>query len=629
MNRPGPSRPAGFQPHFLQTILILLAGFWAYFPCLQGEWMWDDGELITGNPLMHDPAGLWKIWFQPGVLIDYYPATFTLQRLEWNIWGTDTSGYHFVNLALHLASSFLVWRLLERLGVKLAFWGGLLFAVHPLTVESVAWISELKNALSLPPMLLALLFWIDYDERARPRDYALALALFLFAMLCKSSVAMLPLVLLLYAWWKRGKIVMRDLLSSAPFFVVALALGAFDNHIALQHPGPAELPGIDALARLDTAGHQVFVLLGLCLFPFHLMPIYPSGVIASFRIIDLLPWLSLIALAAVAWRHRRTWGRHVLLGFGFYLANLLPGLVYIDAKATTMIWSMDHLLYISIIGIIGLEIAALSWLLDRASRGPRLALTAAAAACTAILALGTHAYAGLYGNAFDFWQYAAQANPGSWSARLNFGEALLQRGDAAGALEQFQAGQRLNPDYFSVHLAQAQALDALGRRDEAIAENETALKLNPYNPEAASALGDIYFIELGQLPKATEYYQTALRIDPGNAAAHYELGSIFYRTGNFPQAAITWKKRSRSSPVPRKATACSAKSISSSRDCPTQRSNSNRPCSSRPTTSRCAPISAFVSLSCIACRKRSRNSRRRCRSRPAAARPTTISAAST
>ena len=315
-----------------------------------------------------------------------------------------------------------------------------------------------------------------------------------------------------------------------------------------SHPGPAELPGVGWPARLDTAARQVFVYLALSVFPLHLMPIHPSDPVPSLHPLDLLPWLALSGVVALAWVRRRTWGRHVLLGLGFFVLNLIPTLIFIYTRTTTMIWSFEHNGYISLIGIIGLEMAGLSWLLEHLSREPRWGLTAAAAACTAVLALGTHAYAGLYGDAFDFWQYAVQSNPGSWSARLNFGQTLLQRGDAAGALEQFQAGQRLNPDYFSVHLGVAQALDALGRRDEAITENETALKLNPYNPEAASALGDIYFIELGQLPKAIEYYQTALRIDPGNVAAHYELGSIFYRTGQFPDAANQLEKALQAEP---------------------------------------------------------------------------------
>ena len=537
MNRPGQSRPAGFQPHFLQTILILLAGFWAYAPCLQGQWMWDDDKLITANPLMHDPAGLWKIWFQPGALIDYYPVTFTVQRIEWNLFGMDTSGYHFVNLALHLASGFLVWRLLARLGVKLAFWGGLLFTVHPLNVESVAWISELKNTLSLPPLLLAMLFWIDCDDHGRRRDYALALGLFGLAMLCKTSVAMLPPVLLLYAWWKRGEIGKRDLRVAAPFFLVTLAIGVIASSVGLHHAGPDNLPSVAWPARLDAAAEQVFNFLRLSVLPVHLMPIYPSERVPSVHPLHLLCWLALGGVIALAWTRRRTWGRHVLLGLGFFGLNLVPLLVLLYSKSTTMIWSIEHSGYISLIGIIGLEMAALGWLLDHLDRGPRLAITTAAAAFTGVLALGAHAYAGLYGNTLDFWQYAVQRNPDSWSARLNFGQALLQRGDTAGALAQFEAGRDVNPDYFSVHLGLAQALDALGRRDEAIAEDETALKLNPYNPDPAFALGEIYYAELGQIPKAIEFYQIALRIDPGNVGANHELGKILYRTGQFPEAA--------------------------------------------------------------------------------------------
>jgi tetratricopeptide (TPR) repeat protein len=535
MRRPGPSRPAGFQPRFLQTILILLAGFWVYAPCLHGEFLWDDDKLLVGNRLMYDPAGLWKIWFLPGALLDYYPLTFTLQRLEWNLWGEDTSGYHFINLVLHLASGFLVWRLFERLGIKLAFWGGLLFTVYPVNVESVAWISELKNTLSLPPLLLAMLFWIDYDEHGRARDYALALGLFVVAMLCKSSVVMLPLALLLYARWKRGTIRQRDLLAIAPFFLAGLAIGFFDTHVALQHRKVPELP-LSGPARLDTAARQVFSLLLFSVFPFHLMPIYPSGLVQSVAAVDVLPWLALAGVLWAAWRHRSTWGRHVLLGLGFFLVNLVPPLVFIYVAATRVVWSMEHLVYISIIGIIGLLVAGLDWLHGRLKGGPRMALIIAAAACTAVLALGSWAYAGLYSDALDFWQYALRMNPGSWTVRLALGETLLKRGDAPDALEQFQAALRLDPTYVNIHYDVAQGLDAVGRRDEAIAEDKIAMNLNPFNPTPPAALGDIYSVELGNNAQALEYYQDALKIDPGNIDANFGLGSMLYHRGQFAAA---------------------------------------------------------------------------------------------
>ena len=146
----------------LRALLILAAGFWAFSPALQGDWLMDDDFYVTQNALLHDPARLWKIWFAPGSLIEYYPLEATLQAIQWHLWHYATLGYHLTNVILHLIGALLVWKLLSKFGLRFAWLGGLLFAIHPTAVESVAWISEFKNTLSLPPFLLArlnLLAW--------------------------------------------------------------------------------------------------------------------------------------------------------------------------------------------------------------------------------------------------------------------------------------------------------------------------------------------------------------------------------------------------------------------------------------------------------------------------------------
>jgi len=223
--RPAINRTLTLQA--LHALLIVAAGLWVFWPALHGAWLWDDDLLITNNPLIHDPAGLGKIWFAPTTsLIDYLPITVSVEWLEWHLWGMNTFGYHLTSIVLHLTSALLVWRLLTKLGLRLAWLGGLLFAIHPVMVESVAWIAELKNTLSLPPFLLAMCAWIDYDEQGKWTEYVLALGLFLVAMLCKATMVMFPVVILLYAWWKRGRVGVRDLAGNAPFFALSVVLGA-------------------------------------------------------------------------------------------------------------------------------------------------------------------------------------------------------------------------------------------------------------------------------------------------------------------------------------------------------------------------------------------------------------------
>ena len=187
---------------------------WTYAPVRHGGWLWDDNLYVTHNPLLRSAAGLKQIWLNP-TGVNYFPVTATCQWLQWHLWQDRPLGYHLTNVALHLLSAFLLWRLLRRLGSEPAWIGAWLFALHPLAVESVAWISELKNTLSLPLLLLAMAAYVDYDDAsgARPGPagwsrpagrYGLALLWFLAAMLSKSTVAMFPVVVLLYGWWRRG-----------------------------------------------------------------------------------------------------------------------------------------------------------------------------------------------------------------------------------------------------------------------------------------------------------------------------------------------------------------------------------------------------------------------------------------
>ncbi len=216
----------------LPALAIVAAALFIYAPALNGAWLWDDNLLIFSNARLHSLTGLGKIWFAAPTT-DYWPLTWTLLWLEWHLWGDAQLGYHLVTLALHVASAFLIWRILARLGLRRGWIGALLFTVHPLAVESVAWISEIKNTLSLPLFLLAFEAWLDAEEK-RPGAYPRSVALYLLAMLAKTSTVMLPLVLALYCWWKRDRITRAEWLRLVPYIAVALMLGAVTLHF--QNP---------------------------------------------------------------------------------------------------------------------------------------------------------------------------------------------------------------------------------------------------------------------------------------------------------------------------------------------------------------------------------------------------------
>jgi len=213
------SKPAIANENLIppKALLIVLAGLWVYWPALQGEWLWDDGMLVTDNIELRSWPGLGQIWFAAPTT-DYWPLSWTLLWIEWHLWGNYPLGYHLGSLVLHLCSGFLVWRLFSRLGLRGGWLGGLLFVIHPLAVESVAWIAEIKNTLSLPFFLLSCDAWLDGEEEKGKSGYLRSVLYYLAAMLAKTSTVMLPLVLLLHGWWKRETITWQEIKRTVPYW---------------------------------------------------------------------------------------------------------------------------------------------------------------------------------------------------------------------------------------------------------------------------------------------------------------------------------------------------------------------------------------------------------------------------
>jgi tetratricopeptide (TPR) repeat protein len=520
---------------FLKAAVITLAVGVIYFPVLHGDWLWDDDQLVTNNPVIQDPAGWSKIWLTPGSLIDYQPIKASVVWLQWQLWGRDTLGYHLTNILLHLISALLVWRLLGKFGLKRAWLGGLLFAIHPVMVESVAWISELKNTLSLPPFLLAMGAWIDYQEQGKRRDYFLALGLFIAAMLCKATMVMFPFVILLHAWWKRGRIGGNDLKASAPFFAVSLVMGMItiwfmnqaigDAHVTLGGPG----------FRVACAGQVLCFYFFKSVLPLDPMPVYPRWPVDPPSLAQFLPWPVLGASLVWLWTKRTGWGRHALLGFGFFFINLIPFLGLNAAPYMYFTWAMDHVLYLPIFGIIGLLVAG--W--DRAQA--RLAAPlhpyalATATLLALLLAVESRAYAAKFVDAETLWRYEVQHNPGSWVGHNGLGCALFQKKQYLAALPEFQETLQMTPDFSAPHYNLGQTLFRLGHYEEAIAQYQEALRIYPTHPNAHNDLG-VAYDHLNRWPEAVAQYQMELQIDPKNSRAHLNLGVAYATLKRWPEA---------------------------------------------------------------------------------------------
>ena len=464
----------------LRAALIILAGGLVFAPTLQGDWLWDDDVVFLYNNIAHDPAGLWIIWFRPGNLTDYYPLLASAEWLEWHLFHRHPAGYHVITLSLHIVNALLVWRLLGKFNLRLAWLGGLIFAIHPLMVESVAWMAELKNTLSLFPFLLAMCRWIDYEERGQARDYRLTLGLFLLAMLGKTTMAAFPAVILLYAWWKRGRVTRADLYASLPFFGLALALGLvtvkFLSHYSIRED---VLPAGGVFSKLALAGLTVDFYLYRFFWPVGLLPSYPPWKVNPPSAVQFLIWPVLAGAGGWLWTKRAGWGRHVLLGFGFFLINLTPVMAFIMGKYASMAWSLDHLGYLPVIGLIGTTVMALEQLEGRLPASLRRWTATIVLVLMALLAWMSHGYARKFINMETLMTYTLRSNPEDWRVRQNLGVFLFKSGRVAEGMEQFKETIKLYPGYAQGHVALGLALMQTGRSSDAMEQFKTALKINP------------------------------------------------------------------------------------------------------------------------------------------------------
>ena len=526
---------------WLLGLLLVVSTVLAYRPAWHGEFLWDDDVHVTNNRMLSDPGGWKQIWSSPDSP-QYYPLVFTSFRLERGLWGLNPTGYHWVNLLLHAASAVLVWRVLRRLNVPGAWLAAAVFALHPVNVESVAWISQRKNTLAMFFYMLSLLLYLRFDPAPRPSNleprpsgspqpstlnpqllwYWLSLAAFVLALLSKTAVSPFPLVLLGLAWWQRGRVTGRDVWRSAPFFIAALILGLvtvwFERHqIALQ------VVREDSFwPRLAGAGWAVWFYLYKAVVPLNLLFVYQHWQVDPSQALSYVPGALVVGALLLLWRYRRRWGRAWLFCAGYYVVMLLPVLGFVNIGFMGYSLVADHWQYFAILAPIALASAlfsstfrARSPRFDGSASGFSDALSPAGLllAFALLLALGglTWRQSALYANAETLWQGTLAADPGCWAAHNNFGSSLLEKGAVEEAIAHFQAALRMRPDYAEAHYNLGLAVFQKGRADEAIAHFQAALQIKPNFAAAHNNLGTA-LLQKGRVDEAIAQYQMALQL---------------------------------------------------------------------------------------------------------------------
>ena len=531
-----------FRRPLAEIGLILFATFAAYAPALRAGFIWNDDDYVTSAALQ-SWAGLGKIWLKLGATEQYYPILHSAFWVEHWLWGDAPLGYHLLNLALHAVSAALLLTLLRRLAVPGALLAALVFALHPVCVESVAWVSEQKNTLSTAFYLAGALAYFGFTEQRTAGRYILATLLFLLALLSKSVTASLPAALLVVQWWRHGTLSWRrDLSPLLPWLVFGAASGLFSGWVEWHYIGAEgsafTLTGVE---RLLVASRAVWFYFGKLIWPADLIFFYPRWSISAASP-EAYAYLvaALAVLAGLILLARRQ--RAPLAGTLFFVGTLFPTLGFFNVYAFIFSYVADHWQYLASLGLIVPLCAGLAVWTRRLF--PAARVIAAAVVLTALGFLTWH-QAGMYRDMESFYRTTLIKNPDAWMAHNNLG-VYLRKNKRSGDQAEFEAALRIRPDYIPAQYNLGVCMLDAGRPAEALEHLQRATGTR-HKDAVHLYLGEA-LADLHRDAEAETQYAIHTQLDPTSAAAWFGLGSAQARQGKSAMAAESFARAEVSAP---------------------------------------------------------------------------------
>jgi tetratricopeptide (TPR) repeat protein len=526
-------------------VVVACAAAVVYLPSLGGAFIWNDSDYVTA-PRLRSLHGLLRIWTRVGATQQYYPLLHSFFWIQHRLWGDQPAGYHIATVLLHAGAAILFGAVLRRLAVPGAWLAALLFALHPVHVESVAWITEQKNTLSTVFYLAAALAYLGFDKTRKRGAYSFAAALFILSLLCKTVTVTLPFALLVVLWWKRGELRWRrDIRPLVPWFVLGAAAGIFSSWVERRFLGAQGADFTLSFAgRILVAGRAVWFYLGQILWPSDLNFLYLRWTVDTSHWWQWLFPLTAAALLVFLWKLRRR-SRSPLAVALFFIGSLFPVLGFVNLYGAFYSWVWDHWQYLPDLGPLALAGAGLSWACERA--WGRWSVSAL------VVVLGglTWEHCAMFRDNETLYRSTLVRNPAAWMAHTNLGILMASRpGGLPEAISEFETSLKYNPDNPNTHNSLGSALSGIpGRLDDAMSEYREALRLLPDFPEAHINLGNALMASPGHLSEAVFQYQEALRLDRNSAGAHASLGFAYLEIpGRLADAIAEYREALRINP---------------------------------------------------------------------------------
>ena len=523
------------------SFVLILATALAYLPAWHGTLLWDDNGHIT-KPELRSWHGLAQIWTKPGATRQYYPLVHTVFWIEQKLWGNSVVGYHLVNILLHALGAVVLLQILVRLKIPGAWLVAGLFALHPVQVESVAWISELKNTLSGLLFFCSLLAYLNFDETRNRVWYISSLVLFAFGLMCKTVIAPLPAIILVILWWKRGTLRARnDVTPLLPFFGVGIGAGLFTAWVERNFVGAQGSPfQLSILERCLIAGRDFWFYLFKLIWPDKLTFIYPRWQISAAVWWQYIFPLALILLLALAWKLKGIF-RAPLAATLIFLGLLFPALGFINVYPFIYSFVADHFQYLACVGPLTLIGAGVTIAVNSFVPKPAIFRPLLYTILLLTLASLTWGQSRQYANVETLWRTTIARNPECWMAHSNLGLLLSQRDDVDEGITHFEKVLQIRPTEPGGYSNLGNALLRKGLVDEAMAQFQTAVMISPNDADAQINLGAA-LLEEGRVDEGIEYFTKVLEKYPRHALAHNDLGNALLQKGDIDGAIREYQK---------------------------------------------------------------------------------------
>jgi tetratricopeptide (TPR) repeat protein len=533
--------PLALNRDLVLGLLLVAATFLVYLPAWNGLALWDDNMHLT-PPALRSLGGLVRIWTHSRETMQYFPLAHTVFWVEANLWGDSTLGYHLFSILLHAVSALLLVRIVRKLKAPGPWLVAAIFALHPVMVESVAWLSELKNTLSGVFFFAAAATYLTYAETRSRRSYVSSLVLFGLGLLSKGTIATFPLAMLAVLWCKQGSLSWRrDIVPLLPFaslgiLAALIALQVEHTHIAAAEP-EFEL---SALERCLLAGRALWFYLGKVALPANLMFFYPRwGLSATVWWQYLFPAAALLS-GGILWALRKV-SRAPAAALFYFAAMLLPYLGVFSFYTFRYSFVADHYQYLAAVGPIVLAVGSAETALRSRTEVPSQAK--AALGVMLALTLGTLSWrqSRMYSDPETLYRATLTSNGKCWVAHNELGTLLARAGRSAEASSHYEKALALNPDSVEAHNNIGLLLSDMGRVQEAFAHYQEVLKRNPDHAKARNNIANL-LIKMGQPTEALAQYQKALELSPEFAEAHNNLGLLLSSMGRAEEALAHYQK---------------------------------------------------------------------------------------